>query len=639
MTDADLVFDLFQRLRTEPAPSRRRMLDELKLEEAIREEVESLLGSVDTQPSCWLENRDELPKQIGKYPIIRRLGAGGMGEVYLAKHPDLEIEVAVKTILKKLDSDADLIARFRRERQLIAKVDCPHVVRVLDAGNDDNVYYLAMEYIDGVSLSEVVNRYGPLNSREVCEVARQVGVGLAAIGDNGLIHRDIKPSNLILGTDGRIRILDLGLAKAISPRQEAASLVTGSGTILGTVDYMSPEQIEANKQIDIRSELYSLGATIYFLLVGRSPHSNEESPARRLVATLTKAFPNWPPEIEDDVRRVFGRLVENPPEKRFRNPAEFLQALPPSTAKLSHLVTRRSVQSLGIDNRGSALVSTAKHSLETGKITGPIPNNRMPMRMMVALVLCICAVLVAVLVTMRDSKSDASTTATMDATDDAFARKRVVGLMIIDAGGRFETTNDTWHSSDDHWSNRTPMRNFDFSYIDLDDSDIGDGLLMKIIRLRPTKLTGLSLQGTAVSDKGISELANIASLTYLNLRGTEVGDEGVKSLAQLPRLDTLTLDGTKTTTRGVEALRDCVLSDLNLKTVSLAPPAIDALCTLEKLVAVDLRDSGVSAESVQRLLSQIPRVTINVSNDGRISPDQLQNLQATWGERRIQMDN
>lgn len=235
--------------------------------------VKRLPGSDDASASDDLSNHvlgDATDRTIGPYQLIRSLGHGGMGCVYLARHRQLEKLVAIKVLPARwLDSDLHL-SRFQREIRAAGGLNHPSIVTATDAGQQDGTYYLVMEYVEGYDLSRVARLSGPLAIADACEAIRRVALGLSHAHSLGIVHRDIKPSNLMLSVTGEVKVLDFGLARH-SLWDEASAELTTVGQLMGTLDYMAPEQAECAAAVDYRADLYSLGATLFRLLVGRPP--------------------------------------------------------------------------------------------------------------------------------------------------------------------------------------------------------------------------------------------------------------------------------------------------------------------------------------------------------------------------------
>ena len=215
-----------------------------------------------------------LPKELNDHPryrVVAALGAGGMGTVYRAEHRLMDRPVALKVIRGDLLGNEAMVERFRREVKSAARLAShPNIVAAYDAEQAGETHMLVMEFIEGTDLARVVDRRGPLPVGEACEYARQAALGLQHAFEDGMVHRDIKPQNLMRTTRGQIKILDFGLARFASEVGSHAG-VTAEGMVLGSADYIAPEQIDDPHAADIRADIYSLGCTLYFLLAGRPP--------------------------------------------------------------------------------------------------------------------------------------------------------------------------------------------------------------------------------------------------------------------------------------------------------------------------------------------------------------------------------
>ncbi|MDA8563520.1 protein kinase [Mariniblastus sp.] len=276
---------------------------------------------------------------IGNYEIQRRLGEGGMGTVYRARHLKLNKEVALKVLRVRANADQDLAAaRFEQELQAIGSIDHPNIVRGLDAGELDGVVYLSMELLDGVDLHHATAVNKTLAIPDACEVGRQAARGLQFAHDHGLIHRDVKPSNLMLTADltnqASVKVLDLGLA--LMQTHQTDERLTDEGVTMGTFLFMAPEQATDSKAVDHRADIFSLGATLFRLIAGKPPFSDAdmESPAKILLALTTKPAPslgsvaeNVPAAIVDLVDRMLARK----PEERPQDLHEVIRVLEPAS--------------------------------------------------------------------------------------------------------------------------------------------------------------------------------------------------------------------------------------------------------------------------------------------------------------------
>jgi serine/threonine protein kinase len=294
------------------------------------ETVSCAAGPAPTEPA--------LPPELVNHPryrILRVLGVGGMGTVYQAEHRVMERCVALKVIRTDLTSNAGAVERFRREVKAAAKLNHPNIVDAFDAEQVGNLHLLVMEYVEGSDLARVVAERGPLPVVEACNYVSQAALGLQHAFERGMIHRDIKPQNLMLtgGPDTppecrTVKILDFGLARFATTTGGGD---TASGTLLGTVDFMAPEQADDAHRVDIRADVYSLGCTLYYLLAGRPPF-----PVGTLVQKVMCHVERTPPpltnfrsDLAPELLDVIGKLLAKKPEDRYQTPAEVVQALAP----------------------------------------------------------------------------------------------------------------------------------------------------------------------------------------------------------------------------------------------------------------------------------------------------------------------
>jgi len=267
------------------------------------------------------------PVRIGVYELLEKLGQGGMGVVFKAWHFHLKRNVAIKILPHNRVGNHEFVQRFAWEMEAIGAVDDPHVVRALDAGEADGHQFLAMELVDGIDLGQILQSHGPLPVADAAEIVRQTALGLAAIERHGLVHRDIKPSNLMLTRGGSIKLLDLGLARSIDPDDDQQH--HSSHRILGTIDYISPEQITRETPTDIRSDIYSLGCTLYHMLAGEPPFpkSRYRSTAAKLVAHCSEVHQPLQRSLPQGLREILERMIAKRPSDRFSSPAALLEAI------------------------------------------------------------------------------------------------------------------------------------------------------------------------------------------------------------------------------------------------------------------------------------------------------------------------
>jgi hypothetical protein len=253
-----------------------------------------------------------------RYRVLGVLGAGGMGVVYKAIHRLMERVVALKVLNPSLTSRPGFAERFRREVKAAARLGHPNIVTAYDADEAAGRHFLVMEYVAGTTLDRVVAQRGPLPVGEACDLIRQAALGLQHAHERGLVHRDIKPPNLVLTPAGQVKILDFGLARI---REEGAGAVSHpSGTFLGTPDYVAPEQARDPGCADIRSDIYSLGCTLYHLLAGRPPFP-DGTPLQKLLAHQECSPPPLA-TIPQELTRVLDRMLAKEPGKRYATPAD-----------------------------------------------------------------------------------------------------------------------------------------------------------------------------------------------------------------------------------------------------------------------------------------------------------------------------
>ena len=245
-------------------------------------------------------------QRFGEYDLLEKLGEGGMGVVYKAQHRRMKRFVAVKMIARKATGSPDAVKRFNREVEAVAKLNHPNIVQAYDASEHDGIHYLVMEYIEGKDLAAIVKDRGPMTVHVAVECILQTARGLQYAHDKGIVHRDIKPSNLLVDKDGTMKILDMGLARIAGLGDNSdQDRLTGSCEVMGTCDYMAPEQAMDTHHADARADIYSLGCTLYRLLTGQVPYKGEtlmqilmahrESPIPSLCKDRPTRRRNWTP--------------------------------------------------------------------------------------------------------------------------------------------------------------------------------------------------------------------------------------------------------------------------------------------------------------------------------------------------------
>jgi serine/threonine-protein kinase len=240
---------------------------------------------------------------LGKYRLLSHLGSGGMSQVYLAEHVLMRRRVAIKVLPESRVNDSSYLERFHREAQAVAALDHRNIVRAYDVDQDGKHHFLVMEYVPGRSLHELIAKNGPLEFVAAAEYMRQAAEGLHHAHRIGMVHRDIKPGNLLLDEKGTVKLLDLGLARFFDDKDENSLTVKHDEKVLGTADYLSPEQALDSHKVDLRSDVYSLGCTLYYLLTGAPPFP-DGTLAQRLMAHQTKT-PRPVRDKRPDIRRAW----------------------------------------------------------------------------------------------------------------------------------------------------------------------------------------------------------------------------------------------------------------------------------------------------------------------------------------------
>lgn len=296
----------------------------------------TIAGDTFGNPSPLLPTVDlkkDIPSGLQNHPryrILKLLGAGGMGEVYLAEHQVMKRRVALKVIGSRWVSDRSAVQRFRREVESAAKLDHPNIVRAYDAEQARNSHFLVMEYVEGRNLAQVVADEGPLGVPRTCNYIYQVAAGLQHAFEKGMVHRDIKPQNLMLTPDGQVKILDFGLARFFRETHTNPSL-TDTGAVMGSPDFMAPEQAQESRRADIRADLYSLGCTFYFLVSGKVPFP-EGSAMEKIMAHCQKtpvSLQELRRDLPAELLSIVERMMAKDLQQRQQTPLEVGRALRP----------------------------------------------------------------------------------------------------------------------------------------------------------------------------------------------------------------------------------------------------------------------------------------------------------------------
>ena len=265
---------------------------------------------------------------LGKYKLLGHIGTGGMSSVYLAQHIRMGDKRAIKVLPKSRVRDATYLARFQLEAKAIASLNHPNIVLAYDIDNEDDVHYIVMEYVDGIDLQQLVKRDGPIEPSTAADLIRQAACGLEHAHSKGVIHRDVKPANLLIDQNGSVRLLDMGLA-LVNADDEESLTVANNENVLGTADYLAPEQALNSHEVDHRADIYGLGCTLYFLLTGKPPFSD---------GTLAQRIAKHQSEMPTPIRQIRSecpgelegicvKMIQKDPRYRYQSAGDVADAL------------------------------------------------------------------------------------------------------------------------------------------------------------------------------------------------------------------------------------------------------------------------------------------------------------------------
>ncbi len=299
------------------------------------------------------------------YEVMELLGQGGMGAVYKARHKVMDRLVALKIINASLLGSSNAVERFHREVKAAAKLHHPNIVTAYDAGQAGDTHFLVMEFVAGTDLAQYVKQKGPLPISQACHFSRQAALALQHAHEHGMVHRDIKPANLILNAQGDVKVMDFGLARLTSEGAGSTGL-TGENVLMGTADYIAPEQAQDARQADIRADIYSLGCSLYHLLAGQPPFRGN-TVVEKITAHLMAPPPLAELKVPAGLGKVLARMMVKDPAQRCQTPLEVAQALEPFINKASVTDAKASGGVVGVAARGDATVDLHETRLELPK--------------------------------------------------------------------------------------------------------------------------------------------------------------------------------------------------------------------------------------------------------------------------------
>lgn len=309
---------------------------------------------------------------IGNYRVLERIGSGGMSSVFLCEHRRMRRRAAVKVLPVSLASDLSALERFYREARAVAALDHPNIVRAYDIDQDNDLHFLVMEYIDGPSLQDMVKNSGPLEPVRAAQYISQAALGLQHAHEavSGLVHRDVKPGNLVVDRNGTLKILDLGLARFFEDEADAITRKYEEN-VLGTADYIAPEQVLDSHGVDIRADIYSLGVTFYFLLAGKPPFA-EGTVSQKLIWHQTrqpKPIRSIRQDVPEAMDAVIRKMMAKDPDARYQTPKDVVEALAPFTQTL--VAPPKSAELPSLSPAARALVEDKSASAAPPEATQP----------------------------------------------------------------------------------------------------------------------------------------------------------------------------------------------------------------------------------------------------------------------------
>ena len=266
---------------------------------------------------------------VGKFKLLERVGVGGMGQVFLCEHMFMKRRVAVKVLPPQKAEQPAALGRFYREARAAGGLDHPNIVRTHDIDQDGNLHFIVMEYVDGTNLLDLVKRFGPMDIRRATHYIRQTALGLDYAYKSGIIHRDIKPGNVLINRLGQAKLLDMGLARFYHDQSDMLTVKYDDKIVLGTADYVAPEQVANSHSVDVRADIYALGGSLYFLLAGHPPFPTG-TVSQKLLWHRTKdptPIRQIRPEVPEGLAAIVAKMLHKDPNQRYQTPGEVIAEL------------------------------------------------------------------------------------------------------------------------------------------------------------------------------------------------------------------------------------------------------------------------------------------------------------------------
>jgi formylglycine-generating enzyme required for sulfatase activity/serine/threonine protein kinase len=584
---------------------------------------------------------------LGEYTILDKIGAGGMGQVFKALHRRMERTVAIKVLPPTMTKDAAALARFQREVVAAAKLHHTNIVTAYDAGQANGIHFLVMEYVEGSDLSQLVKKNGPFPVAKAVNYILQAARGLEFAHSEGVVHRDIKPANLLLDKKGVVKILDMGLARIESPGAAQAEL-TGTGAVMGTVDYMSPEQAFNTKDADARADIYSLGCSLYYLIAGKATYGGQ-TVVEKILAHREREIPSLQSEnseVSDQLEAVFKKLVAKKIEDRYQTMTEViadLERLGGNSGTVSDPYAATAALSSGalaafkgIDVSRTTAKTTATKQVAVAKVSG---GKQPPWKNVKVLVAAGAAgflfLLLGVIVIVRNK--DGKEVARLEVADGNSVEVQPTTPTVAPAKAVASQPNQPWNSP--------AFQQWMKSVQQLPAEQQIEAVSKKLVELNPgfdgecshKEDKGIIVQLNLASDKltDISPVRALVGLRSLSCKGISSSMSKFSDLSPLNQMRLSSLNCNDTQVSDLSPLQGMSLNRLELRNTNVASllPLIGMPLTMLDCHGTQISD--LSAAESFKSLNFVSLVSTKVTPTGVVALQaKLPNCQIEWDDSR-----
>lgn len=611
---------------------------------------------------------------LGNYVLMEKIGAGGMGQVFKARHRRLDRLVAVKLLPPALMRDPDAIARFEREVKAAAKLRHPNLVAADDADQAHGVHFLVMELVEGSDLSALVKKTGRFSIEKAVNCILQAARGLEAAHRAGIVHRDIKPANLLLNTQGVVKILDMGLARlSVGTDSPHSADLTSTGAIMGTVDYMAPEQALDSKTADARADIYALGCSLFYLLAGKATYDGD-SLMKKILAHREQPIPSLRaarPEVTEQLDGVFQKMVAKNVEERYQTVTAVIAALENCGARqgssINALLPVESSTDTGLNFFKDISIAPSKPFQPIKPLTSNVPKKFLLIGGGVLGVLILLGALVITFGardgTLTISVSEPDADVQLLNVEGKVEVNRKVGkepVAIVASPGKHRLK--VWKDGFDPFTSEFDIRAGGAESItaklvpvktvtplapvaaatdapntmDRDRTATNwvlanggsvkvtvsgqDRTVSKIEDIPPDRFQILvvNLSNTHVNEAQLEHISSLKRVQWVNLLKTQVTDTGLRKLVDLPDLKQLWLLETQVTDAGLQHIRTMDgLEFLGLNGTNVTDAGVPEIAAMKNLSAMDLRNTKVTANGVATLRKALPNCRINWNDSAK----------------------